>query len=211
MLSIKSFIHNPFYTNCYIIHNKNEAIIIDPCFYFDFEKEEVINYIKENNLIIKFAIATHYHFDHLFGIFDINYLYKVQFAIHKDYYYLSGNFNIKEQAIFFGYNIKTPPSPKILLNDKDIIDLNGVKIQVIHTPGHSPCSICLYIEEEGIIFTGDTLFEKGVGRTDLPGGNFLLLKNSILNKLFKLPPETIVYPGHGDKTTISNEINYAFF
>lgn len=211
MLKLKRFIFNPLFVNCYVLHTEKTGIIIDPAFYNEDEKKELCNYIETQKIQIIHIIVTHLHFDHLLGAYDAVGIFKVPLSAHNDYTYIQGNFSLKEQAAFFGFNIKAPPIPKILLKDNDIIKIENEDIRVIHTPGHSPCSICLYYEKGNILISGDTLFAEGVGRTDLPGGNPELLKNSIKNKLYTLPPTTIVYPGHGDPTTIENEIKYGFF
>ncbi len=124
---------------------------------------------------------------------------------------MAGNFDISTQSLFFGFKVKNPPTPKILLNDEDSIFLDNHEIKVIHVPGHSLCSIALYNKESKMLITGDTLFESGVGRTDLSGGDWQQLLESIRKKILTLPEDTVIYPGHGGTSTIKNEKLYNTF
>ncbi|MCX7954226.1 MAG: MBL fold metallo-hydrolase [Bacteroidales bacterium] len=210
MLNIKRFIFNPLLVNCYVLYGEKHGILVDPSFSNNNEEKELYDFVNNQNIKIIQIIVTHFHFDHLLGAYDAVNLFKAPLSAHADYVYIMGNFCIKTQSAFFGYSIKTPPIPKIILKDNDIIYIENESLKVIHTPGHSPCSICLYYEKGNLLLSGDTLFYEGIGRTDLPGGNADLLRKSIKNKLYTLPPSTLVYPGHGEQTTIENEIKYGF-
>ncbi len=107
--------------------------------------------------------------------------------------------------MLFGLTMDDPPVPSGLINDGQSVSFGTVNLKALHVPGHSPGSLAFYSEEDKVVFTGDALFAGSIGRTDLPGGNFEVLLNSIRTKLFVLPPATIVYPGHGESTTIGNE------
>lgn len=206
MLQVKSFAFNPLMVNCYIVWNdENEALIVDPSCYNELEQQQLIQFIKDNNLIIKYIVITHYHFDHVMGAAFLSNELNVSLSIHKDYIQLAGNFDINIQSQYFGFQLKNPPRPKNLLNDGDELRLGDEKIKVVHVPGHSPCSIALYSEENAFLISGDIIFEGGIGRTDLACGDMELLLYGIKNKLFVLPENTKVYPGHGGYTTIGDE------
>jgi len=211
MLKIHSFAFNPLLVNCYILHNSTEAIIVDPSCYTELEQNQLKSYIESNNLTITHIIVTHFHFDHLMGAAFACSTWNVPLSAHKDHVYMIGNFDISSQSKYFGFEIKNPPRPKNLLNDGDTIPLGSYKIKVIHVPGHSPCGIALYEPQSKILITGDTLFEGGVGRTDLPGGDWQTLQNNIKQKLLTLPDDTIIYPGHGGISTIGQEKLYNVF
>lgn len=212
MLQVKSFAFNPLMVNCYIVWNdKNDALVVDPSCFNDLEQNQLLQFIKDNNLIIRYIVITHYHFDHVMGAAFLSNKLGVPLSIHKDYIQLAGNFDINIQSQYFGFQIKNPPKPKNLLEDGDELILGDEKIKVIHVPGHSPCSIALYSEKNAFLISGDILFEGGIGRTDLACGDMELLLYGIKNKLFVLPENTIVYPGHGGFTTIGNEKKFNTF
>jgi|YNPMSStandDraft_1061717.scaffolds.fasta_scaffold00262_10 glyoxylase-like metal-dependent hydrolase (beta-lactamase superfamily II) len=211
MLNIETFTFNPLFVNCYLIHDGKQAIIVDPSCYYENEQQQLKNFIVKHNLEIKHIIVTHFHFDHLMGAAYVTSTWNLPLSAHKDYVHLDGNFDISTQSLFFGFKVKNPPIPKILFNDGDSIFIGSYEIKVIHVPGHSLCSIALYNEESKMLITGDTLFEGGVGRTDLTGGNWQQLLESIRNKILILPDDTVIYPGHGETSTIKNEKLYNTF
>ncbi|MCX7862949.1 MAG: MBL fold metallo-hydrolase [Bacteroidales bacterium] len=211
MLTIKTFVFNPLLVNCYVIHNHKEAIIVDPSCYDENEQLQLKQYIEQQQLEVKHIICTHFHFDHLMGAAFTCSTWNLPLSAHKDYVFLAGNFDISTQSMYFGFSVKNPPKPKVLLQDNDTIQLHHYTFNILHTPGHSLCSISIYEKETGIVITGDTLFEGGVGRTDLAGGDWQQLLHSIRTKLLTLPEETIVYPGHGGQTTIKQEKLYNTF
>jgi glyoxylase-like metal-dependent hydrolase (beta-lactamase superfamily II) len=212
MLKIQTFVFNPLSVNCYVVYaSTGDAAIIDPSFYFEEEQKHFVSFIESNNLHVKHIIITHFHFDHLMGAdFAVN-KFKVPLTIHKDYIYVSGNFDIALQSKYFGFDVKSPPKPKIVVSDGDEIMLDGQPLKIIHVPGHSPCGIALYAKESKFVVSGDTLFDGGIGRTDLIGGNMEQLLSSIKSKIFILPDDTVVYPGHGNSTTIEQEKKYNAF
>jgi glyoxylase-like metal-dependent hydrolase (beta-lactamase superfamily II) len=174
-------------TNCYVISCEisGNTFIVDPG-----DSPRIIsNYISRNEFIPKAIILTHGHFDHLGAVKTLKGELNVPLFMHRS------DIPMLEFADI--------DSADKNLNDGDILELGREKFKVIHTPGHSKGSICLL--GDGVLFSGDTLFMSGVGRTDLPGGSSSELEDSLRNKLFILPPETIVYPGHGPETTIGNE------
>ncbi len=181
-------------TNCYLLISKKtkKVIIIDPGDEANYIAEQII----KEKLRPKMIILTHGHFDHLLGAGEIQQIFHLPLAInYQDLFLLenslkSAGYWLKQKIVFL------PPKPTLNLGEKATINFDNFKIKIIKTPGHTPGSICLYQEKEKIIFTGDTLFFKGVGRTDFSYSNQKALKNS-LAKLKKLLPATI-YPGHGN-------------
>lgn len=182
-------------TNCYILaEDKNSGcIVIDPG--SDYEKIRIV--LDRHSLTPNFIVNTHGHIDHI----GANAEFKIPVFIHS----LDDDFledPRKSLSLFYGDSKKSPKSSR-LLEDKDIIELKNLRLEVIHTPGHTPGSICL--KTDSIVFTGDTLFFEGIGRTDFPQGNSKNLIKSVKDKLFKLKEETVIYPGHGPISTIGHE------
>ena len=206
MLTIKRFENNAVFENCYIVNdNTLEAVIIDCGAYSAHEEQQISQYIKDNNLKIKHLLCTHAHFDHILGNAFIYKTYQVVPECHPaDKNLHSG---LAEQvAIFLGENYtKEIPSVGKMLNEGDSIEFGTHLFSVIHTPGHTPGGVCFYCSEEKVIFTGDSLFQMSIGRTDFPGGNYRELIESLNTKIMTLPEDVQVYPGHGNPTTIGFE------
>ncbi len=196
----------PIMTNCYIVgcEETKEGAIIDPGGNGDY----ILSEVRMLKLDIKYVINTHCHFDHTLANGEvIEGLKKRQqqpplLAIHRaeEPMLKSGG-----GASLFGLRGFSSPPPDMYLEEGDVLTLGQVKLKVLHTPGHSVGSISLLNEEEKVVFDGDVLFNMGIGRTDLTGGSFETLMDSIRNKLLTLPDETIVYSGHGPATTIGHE------
>ncbi len=195
---LKSLVVGPLAVNCYIVGDAatKEAMVIDPAA----DAEIILQSIKELDLKVKSIVLTHGHPDHVAALKEVKEATGAEIAVH------SGDAEYPQQqglALLFGFQCPTPPPPDRLLKNGDSIDIGGLHFEVVHTPGHTPGGICLY--GHGILFSGDTLFNYGIGRFDLPGGDYALLMNSLRATLMSLPDETIVYPGHGPKTTIGAE------
>lgn len=206
-MKVKVFEFNPIAVNTYVLYDKTgECVIIDAaCFYPD-EQRELFNFINNKNLVIKHVLNTHLHFDHLFGVNFIEKQFEVQMKAHKaDEFLLT---SIKDQLASFGFTPKDDYTPTIgkYIDEDDIIEFGNQKLSIMHVPGHSPGSIVFYSQENGIVVSGDVLFNGSIGRTDLFQGNHNQLINEIKTKLLTLPGDTIVYPGHGPATTIKREI-----
>ncbi len=188
-----------FGTNTYLVWDENsrQAMMIDPAAPDRILLEE----IKNLKLDLKYIINTHGHGDHIAGNQLIKDSFPAPLCIHEtDAAKLTDvKLNLSE---FWNTDIVSPPAD-VLLEDGNMITLGSYEVTVIHTPGHTQGGICLLVE--GLLFSGDSLFSKGIGRTDLPGGNYEMLVSSIKDKLFKLSDETIVLPGHGPETTIKKE------
>lgn len=187
---------------CYIVscEKTNKAAIIDP----GGDEEKILDACKRDNLEIIYIIATHGHPDHVCSIGPIQKATGAKIIMHKDDAEFFGNPEVK--GFFSQLGLAESPPPDILVEDGDTITIGDETLTVIHTPGHTPGGICLYNTPDCI--TGDTLFVGGVGRTDFPGGSMSELSHSIKSKLLILPPNTVVWPGHGyggSKSTIGEE------
>jgi glyoxylase-like metal-dependent hydrolase (beta-lactamase superfamily II) len=190
------------FTNCYIVAcpETKEAIIIDPGFESVSEAEKVFKFIEEKALKPKFVVNTHGHPDHICGNGLVKGKFQTPILIHEKDAFMLGRLG-RVIAKFAGFE-NSSPSADALLKDGDIISFGKITLKVMHTPGHSPGSISLVGKKE--VFTGDTLFAGSIGRTDIPRGSVLDIKES-LRKLACLPDDFKVYPGHGPTTTIGEE------
>jgi len=195
---IEKLVAGPFASNCYIVGSQSnkEGMIIDP----GDDAKRILKKVGELKLDIKLILLTHGHIDHTGALKEVGEATGAEVAIHAD-----DAKSLKEQPFskMFGLSYPTPPPPDRLLEDGDSIDIGDLHFLVLHTPGHTPGGICLL--GEGVVFSGDTLFNYGIGRSDLPGGSYSQLMNSLQTKLMTLPDDTIVYPGHGPETTIRAE------
>ena len=196
---IKNIVVGPLEVNCYILgcEDTKEAAIIDP----GDNADEIISNIEKEGLKPKFIINTHAHFDHIGGVKVIQDHFKIDFILHEGDLFLVEN--ASEQATAFGLKPISKPVVNKNVTNGEKVNLGNKSITVIHTPGHSPGGVCYYSDNN--VFVGDTLFAGSIGRTDLPGGSYDTLINSIKENLFPLGDSTIVYPGHGPSTTIGNE------
>ncbi|MFH1197032.1 MAG: MBL fold metallo-hydrolase [bacterium] len=205
MLNLLSFVLNPFYENTYIVWDDftKDAMIIDPGCLSDSEENELKEFIDSKRLNLKYLINTHCHIDHIFGnaFFKDNYNLKF-LAPEGDVFLLD---NATEKAGMFGVEIKPSPKPDGYLSEDQPIFLGESEVRFLFTPGHTPGEYCVYFPLENICICGDVLFKESIGRTDLWGGNFAQLLQSIRQKLFTLPDDTTVYSGHGEPTTIGHE------
>jgi hydroxyacylglutathione hydrolase len=205
MFQIKVLTFNPVQENTYVLYNEHsECIIIDPGCYFEEEKEELKSFIVQKQLQPKMLLNTHCHLDHVFGNKYIAEEYKLTLQIHKN------EEQLLEMAPASGLMFNLPfdnyKGELVFLKEGDVVSLLNDKLKVIDAPGHSPGSICFYCEKQNFIIGGDVLFQNSIGRTDLPGGSHENLVRNIKEKLFKLPGDVKVYPGHGPATTIGEEM-----
>jgi hydroxyacylglutathione hydrolase len=204
MFAVKVFIFSPVQENTYVLYNeKNECIIIDPGCYFDDEKDELAFFIDSNGLTPVLLLNTHCHLDHVFGNKWVSEKYGLKLHLNEkerpvlDYAPTAG---LRWNLPFDNYQ-----GDVIYLREGDTVQLGEDVLEVFFTPGHSPGSLIFYCRQQQFVIAGDVLFKMSVGRTDLPGGDHMTLLNSIQTKLFVLPDEVKVYPGHGDTTTIGFE------
>ena len=203
---IDNLILGSYETNCYILRTaqaSKDCIIIDT----GLEADEMMLFLDNNQLQPLSVVLTHGHADHIVGLELLRKKYpQIKTYIHKlDAKMLSKP--TSNLSILSGKFFKTAPAD-VLLDEPDTIDSAGIKLDVLHTPGHTPGGICLYSKEDSVVFVGDTLFADSIGRTDFPGGSTNQLITSIKTKLWPLPDDTVVYPGHGPKTTIEREKMY---
>jgi len=205
MLQIKVLTFNPVQENTYVLYNEvNECIIIDPGCYFDREKEDLQSFIENRKLQPKILLNTHCHLDHVFGNKFISEAYQLTLHIHPEEEELLKM--APASGLMFNLPFDNYKGELIFIQEGEIVSLGDDRLEVIHAPGHSPGSVCFYCEKQKFIIGGDVLFFNSIGRTDLPGGNHNDLVRNIKEKLFKLPGDVKVYPGHGPETTIGEEI-----
>jgi hydroxyacylglutathione hydrolase len=196
---VKRLVVGSLSANCYIVGGKaaGEGMVIDP----GGNAEEIYREIRDSGLDITTIVLTHGHSDHIAALRDIQDKTGAEVAIHiEDADFLEGYGSVSSQ---FGISYRTPHPPDRLLREGDNIDIGDMRFTVIHTPGHTPGSICLLTGDK--VFTGDTLFRRGIGTTLMPGSSRPQLIDSIKTKLMVLPDSTIIYPGHGRETTIGAE------
>jgi len=202
-VKIDCLILGEYQTNCYMLRESDSA---EDCLIIDAGLGEIklIDFLKKHKLNPIALILTHGHIDHIAAVTALREHYpKIRVYIHElDAEMLTQpehNLSALTGAIFSAGQADS------LVQDKSVIEQAGLKLEVLHTPGHTPGGICLYSKDEGIVFTNDSLFADSIGRTDFPGGSTAKLLKSIREKLFTLPEETVVYPGHGPATTIGHE------
>lgn len=204
MIKIQSFTFNPFQENTFVLYDEtNEALIIDPGCYERHEKHELIEFISSHNLVVKYLLNTHCHIDHVLGNAYIKEKYKVPFLIHKKEEPVLKA--VKSYASNYGFAQYAEQIPDGFMEEGDVITWGTSKLNVVFLPGHAPGHVGFYNANQNFIIGGDVLFRHSIGRTDLPGGDFDTLINSIHQKLFVLPDKTLVYCGHGIETTIGEE------
>ncbi len=204
MLNYKTFVFNPFQVNTYVVYSENnEALIIDAACYEKTEQEQLKQFISNNQLKPVKQLNTHCHVDHILGSKFIETEYGLKMLIHPDgESFLS---SAKEYAMTFGLSVDDTPNLGAYLNEGDIIKIGEEKLVVLYIPGHADGSICLVNHGSKVVFTGDVIFNAGIGRTDLPTGNMDLLLKGIKEKLLTLPYEYRLLPGHGPETTVGQE------
>lgn len=210
-MEIKKFIFNPVQVNCYLLWDETkEALLIDCGALFPEEEEELKRFIADNGLTIKHYLNTHLHFDHIFG----NPFVEREFGLgcEANDGDIAWAENIAERVARFGlrYNEKIS-APVRVLGDGDEVLFGNQKVKVIAVPGHSPGSLAFYLPQENMVFTGDALFHGSIGRTDFPDGDHNTLIKCIKEKLFTLPDDTRVFPGHSEPTFIGMEKEYNMY
>lgn len=202
-VALEIFLHRevgPLACNCYVVGDPEakDAIVIDP----GGDASDLAEALVEQGLTVRAIVATHAHFDHLIAAEHLRELTGAPFLLHDedrpllDWYQESGR-------LFLGLELPPPPEVDTAAREGDRLTAGSVALRVVHTPGHSPGSISLFGDD--VVFSGDTLFAQGVGRVDLPGGDGRALVGAIKEKIFSLPDETPVYPGHGPATTVARE------
>lgn len=212
MINIKTLVVNQLQENCYIVSDEShEAVIIDCGAYYDAERAAVVNHIRDNGLTLRHLLCTHGHFDHVFGADTIFQEFGIAPEVHAGDRHFVEDMD-KQYRDMVGVPYPRPSVPvSHLLADGEVITFGSHELQVIHTPGHSEGGVVFYCASEHVAFTGDTLFRMSYGRTDLPGGSWPQLMQSLKRLVTTLPPYTKVYPGHGPATIMAEEQHYYIF
>ena len=205
-MKVSRFTFNMFGVNTYILWDdiSKDATIIDPGMVNDSEQKIIDQFIEKNNLKLSHLVNTHMHIDHAFGVQYMKNRYNLKFECNIDDQFLAQRLN--EQAAMFGLPISIEELQiDVDLKNGDKIYVGDEELQILQVPGHSPGSIVLYAPQSSFIISGDVLFNSSIGRTDLPGGSYPQLISAINEKLMTLPEDVIVYPGHGNETSIGQE------
>ena len=204
MIQVHSFVNNPYQENTYILFDETkQCVIIDPGMYTAAEQNAVTKFITEQKLKPVHLLNTHCHIDHVLGnkfIFDT---YGLKPQLHEGELPLLTA--VPSYAPAQGFHYEVSPLPEKFLPETGSINFGSSELKIIFAPGHSPAHLCFYSEADKILIGGDVLFYGSIGRTDLPGGNHAQLLSNIREKLFVLPDDTVVYPGHGGETSIGFE------
>jgi glyoxylase-like metal-dependent hydrolase (beta-lactamase superfamily II) len=209
MFHYKRFVVNPVEENCYIIwdDNSHEGAVIDCGAWSKDEHRQIASFIREHGITLKYALQTHMNFDHCLGLGQIASCYGLTPMCHPaDVPVYEGAPDMVQK--WFRVDISDMlPEVDPCISESYALNLGDNAIQVLHTPGHTPGGVCYYIPQARIVITGDTLFRMGIGRTDLPGGDYRQELESIENKIFTLPADTKVLPGHGPESSVGEEMN----
>lgn len=207
MTQVQIFEFNPFAENTYVVYDQSgECVIFDPGCYTQEERDTLRSFISEKQLRVARLINTHCHLDHVFGNNFVHSTWNLLPEIHRS------ELPVLERypaiCLYYGVAAESSPMPERFIEAGSLLTFGNTRLEVLHTPGHSPGSLSFYCRESGFVIAGDVLFMEGIGRTDLPGGNMDTLLDTIRRQLFTLPGETLVYPGHGPATTIRHEKEY---
>jgi len=199
-LMVRGIVVGVFAENCWIIGSRRtgEAIAIDP----GDQAEDILHLAQDMGLNIKVIANSHAHIDHVLGVRGVQEATGAKFLLHPQELEIARG-SVRAAAHLLGQPVEPPPEPDALLDEGDEVEVAGVKLKVIHTPGHTPGSLSFYTN--GMLFCGDTLFRGSIGRTDLPGGDYRQEMSSIVDRLLELPDDTIVLPGHMQETKIGIE------
>ena len=209
MITVKRFTCNMLAENCYVVSDEShEAVIIDCGVMYQEEGTAITQYIRNNGLHPVHLLCTHGHFDHCMGNGLIYREFGLKPEAHTGDQFLMETMQQQTTDILgVALPMEVPPVGRYL-TDKDAITFGSHTLRILHTPGHTPGGVTYYCKEEGIAFSGDTLFRMSIGRTDFDGGSYEQIVHSLREVLGVLPPDTKVYPGHGPETTIADEIRY---
>ena len=207
MLKLQKFTFNSFAENTYVIwcDEKKEAAIVDPGCFDKNEEDELINFIKKNNLLVKYLLNTHCHIDHVLGNSFIKEAFNPEYYAPEKDIVLLEYFQMQCETV--GIKADKPPIPENFITEDLDLKIGNVPVKFLFTPGHTPGEYCFYFENEKKCITGDVLFRGSIGRTDLWGGNYDTLLNSIKTKLLTLDNDVAIYPGHGEESNIGIERN----
>jgi hydroxyacylglutathione hydrolase len=204
-MEVYKLVFSPIEVNTYILGEQSgKCAVIDCGCYSRNEFNRLSLFLEKKKLVPEILLNTHCHLDHVFG----NGMFLERYGLRAFSHKLEEENRIDspDHAQLFGLSMAMPPEPQGFLNDGDIITFGSESLLVLDVPGHTAGSIAFYSNKAGVVFSGDTLFSGSIGRTDLPGGSYDTIIHSIISKLFVLPSSTIVYPGHGEETTIGKEL-----
>ncbi|MDR0802127.1 MBL fold metallo-hydrolase [Fluviicola sp.] len=204
-MKVQIFTGNPVQQNGSVVYNdQRDAVIIDPSCYDRYEQQEWMDFIKDNNLKVHAVLNTHCHIDHIMGNAFCVETFRVPLMVHKEELFTLSF--AERSAQMYGLSAYVPsPEPTVFVEDKEILRFGELELEVIFGPGHSVGHVAFYHAASGILIGGDILFKGSFGRVDLPGGSMEVLKKTIHERIFTLPENTVVYPGHGPITTIGEE------
>lgn len=205
MASVKCFVFNPFQENTYVVSDDTtrECVIIDPGMSNAAEEAELMQYIQNHGLKPVMLLNTHCHVDHIWGNHFVIETFKVPFYAHRN-----ETDNLQRASVYgslFGIKISPQRLPDHYLTEESIIRFGQTTLHTLYTPGHSPGGVCFHCAADLFVLAGDVLFQQSIGRTDLPGGDYDTLIQSIFTRLLPLPDDTVVYSGHGPATNIGAE------
>ncbi len=204
MIRTEAIVFNAFQVNTYLVWDESgDCLVIDPAFYSREEQEALISIIHKKGLTIKGQLNTHCHVDHILGVDFMKTEFGCPVRAHREELKIITNAPL--MGDLFGWSVEPIDGIDEFLLENNDIHLGKHLLKTLHVPGHSPGSVALYSKEGGFVITGDALFQGSIGRTDLPGGDYDTLIKSIREKLLTLPPETLVFPGHGPSSTIGHE------
>lgn len=205
-MKIKAFVNRPIDENTYVVSDDTrDAIIIDCGALFPEDQQKIAEYIEHEGLNVTQHILTHGHFDHMFGSQWVADTYGCLPKLHPaDTDIYEGS--VERVSAFFHRRFEFPvPRVGSFYNERNTLRFGTHKLRVIHTPGHTPGGCCLYCEEEGVLFSGDSIFQGSIGRTDMEGGDHAALVTGLAEGVLTLPEDVVIYPGHGPSTTVRNE------
>ena len=204
MIHIEQFIFNPFQENCSIVwDNDGRCAVVDPG-YIDAERNDIVALIERKNLKPVCILLTHAHFDHIYGVADFAGTYNVPVYMNEKEQYTLEHTNPYVCGLY-GLNLPEVPETFTPVRDGDVIEVGSLRFEVLETPGHSVGGVCYLEKNEGILFSGDTIFAGAIGRTDHPGGDYDLMMKGIWEKIMCLDGKTVIYPGHGPATDVAKE------
>lgn len=201
MLLVETFAVGPLQCNCTVLGcpDTKEAIVVDP----GGDPERILEVLRHYDLTARYALHTHAHFDHIGATRDIKEATAALIGLHEGDLFLYDGFAM--QAAMFGIEMRPVLPVDHFLNDGEMIDFGRCRLQVLHTPGHTPGSVCFHVAGEPLLLAGDTLFLRSIGRTDLPGGDYDQIEKSIRERIYTLDPDTRVVCGHGPSTSVGTE------
>jgi hydroxyacylglutathione hydrolase len=206
MIRAEAFVFNNFMVNTYLVwDDSGQCLVVDPAFYYPGEQLYFEDSLRERGLTLTGQVNTHCHVDHVLGIRHVKTEHGCPFRAHREEERIAATVTL--MGNLFGLHVESLEGIDEFIRDGQPIPVGNHELISIHVPGHSPGSLAFYSLEGGFVITGDALFRESIGRTDLPGGDYDVLLDSIRNRLLVLPPETVVFPGHGPSSTIGNEIS----